>query len=136
MPALSEGSYYVEFAAIGDPLRAGLASTFPVTPLPENPNGSQYFSGAYVVGAGLQPETPFVLFGVRRCGSADIAGPGQSPAFDGELTADDIIAFINLFFASDPRADLAGPGQTQGPDGQFTADDIIVYIARFFAGCA
>jgi GH15 family glucan-1,4-alpha-glucosidase len=66
---------------------------------------------------------------------ADVAGPGQSIGGDGQFTADDIIVFINWFFANDARADIAGAGQTPVADGQFTADDIIVFINLFFAGC-
>jgi hypothetical protein len=69
------------------------------------------------------------------CGLSDVAGPGQSLGSDGQLTADDIIVFLNWFFASDARADVAGPGQNTTPDTQFTADDIIVFLNRFFAGC-
>jgi hypothetical protein len=65
--------------------------------------------------------------------NADIAGPGQSRVPDGAVTADDIIVFINMFFASDFRADISGPGQSRIPDGKFTADDIIVYFNCFFA---
>jgi hypothetical protein len=71
----------------------------------------------------------------QACGLSDIAGPGQSVGPDNTLTADDIIVFLNWFFASDARADVAGPGQSTTPDGQFTADDIIVFLNRFFAGC-
>jgi hypothetical protein len=69
------------------------------------------------------------------CGLSDIAGPGQSLGSDGSLTADDIIVFLNWFFAGDTRADVAGAGQSSVPDSQFTADDIIVFLNRFFAGC-
>lgn len=69
------------------------------------------------------------------CGESDIAGPGQSVGFDGELTADDIIVYLNGFFAGDPVADVAGPGQSTELDGDLTADDIIVFLNRFFAGC-
>jgi hypothetical protein len=72
---------------------------------------------------------------VIPCGQSDIAGPGQSLGFDGELTSDDIIVYLNFFFAGDPFADIAGPGQFPGFDGEFTADDIIVFLNRFFAGC-
>jgi hypothetical protein len=65
--------------------------------------------------------------------NADIAGPGQSRVPDGEITPDDIIVFINMFFAGDFRADISGPGQSRIPDGKFTADDIIVYFNCFFA---
>ncbi len=69
------------------------------------------------------------------CGPSDVAGPGQNVGPDGELTADDIIVFLNWFFAGDNRADVAGPGQSTSPDGEFTADDIIVFLNAFFAGC-
>ncbi len=77
----------------------------------------------------------FTPSGPTACGPSDIASPGQNIGADGELTADDIIVFINWFFASDSRADIAGPGQTVGADAEFTADDIILFINRFFAGC-
>jgi hypothetical protein len=72
----------------------------------------------------------------RACTPSDIAGPGQSIGSDGTLTADDIIVYLNWFFASDPRANVAGPGQnTAVIDADLTADDIIVFLNRFFAGC-
>ena len=72
---------------------------------------------------------------VCACGLSDVAGPGQSIGSDSTLTADDIIVYLNWFFAGDTRADVAGPGQSSVPDSQFTADDIIVFLNRFFAGC-
>jgi hypothetical protein len=67
----------------------------------------------------------------------DISRAGQQRGRDGELTADDIIVFVNAFFAGDHvLADISGPGQTTSPDGELTADDLIVFINRFFAGCA
>ncbi|MFO0490808.1 MAG: GC-type dockerin domain-anchored protein, partial [bacterium] len=75
------------------------------------------------------------VVGVAACGPSDLAGPGQSVGSDGTLTADDIIVFLNWFFAGDTRADVAGPGQSSTPDSQFTADDIIVFLNRFFVGC-
>ena len=78
---------------------------------------------------------PTLRLSARLC-FADVAGPGQSPSADGQFTADDIIVFLNGFFASQSDlADVAGPGQALGPDGQFTADDIIVFLNAFFAGC-
>jgi len=65
---------------------------------------------------------------------ADAAGPGQSVGADGQYTADDIIVYLNWFFASDPRADVSGPGQSPRVDQQLTADDIIVFLNAFFAG--
>jgi hypothetical protein len=69
------------------------------------------------------------------CGLSDVSGPGQAGSADGDLTADDIIVYLNGFFAGNPAADVAGPGQSAGADGDFTADDIIVFLNRFFAGC-
>ena len=71
-----------------------------------------------------------------RCGLADIAGPGPSEGADGELTADDVILFINRFTANDLSvSDIGGPGPSEGADGELTADDIILFINRFTAGC-
>jgi len=66
---------------------------------------------------------------------ADIAGAGQGTIPDGELTADDLIVFLNNYFNGNLRVDVAGPGQSQTPDGQLTADDIIVFNNYFFLGC-
>jgi hypothetical protein len=66
--------------------------------------------------------------------AADIAGAGQVPVPDGQFTADDIIVFINGFFAGNADvADFGGTGQTDGADGQLTADDIILFINAFFS---
>jgi hypothetical protein len=68
--------------------------------------------------------------------ASDIAGPGPTAGADGELTADDIILFINAFTANNLTiADIAGPGPSVGADGELTADDIILFITRFTAGC-
>nr|MCU0689437.1 hypothetical protein [Phycisphaerales bacterium] len=66
---------------------------------------------------------------------ADVAGANQSVGSDGQLTADDIIVFLNWYFSTDARADVAGANQSPGPDTQFTADDIIVFLGAYFAGC-
>ncbi len=82
----------------------------------------------------IPPRIRSSLFRRSWC-NADIAGPGQSVGPDGDLTADDIIVFLNYFFAGNLRADVAGPGQSTVVDGALTADDIIVYLNGFFAGC-
>ncbi|MGH7132936.1 MAG: beta strand repeat-containing protein [Phycisphaerales bacterium] len=67
---------------------------------------------------------------------ADVAALGGALTPDGQLTADDIIAFLNAFFAGNLAvADVAGLGGTPGPDGQLTPDDLIVFLDSFFAGC-
>jgi WD40 repeat protein len=47
---------------------------------------------------------------------------------DGELTFDDIQAFVALYNANDPRADF-------NSDGEWTFDDIQAFIAAYNAGC-
>jgi hypothetical protein len=74
------------------------------------------------------------LVRVRAC-PPDVAGPGPTVGRDGELTADDIIQFINWFTSGDGRADVAGPGPSRGSDGEFTADDIIQFVSDFTQGC-
>lgn len=101
---------------------------------------------AFPVGAGgvLQsklvsgdPEVqPFAFyFRLGGCNPADVGGANQSPDGDGQLTADDIIVFLNWYFANDMRADFAGPNQSTTPDQQLTADDIIVFLNFYFAQC-
>jgi hypothetical protein len=76
----------------------------------------------------------YVPEALRKC-EVDLASPGDPTRPDGELTADDIIAFINAFTAgANAVADFAGPLGAR-PDGELTADDVIRYIGRFTAGC-
>jgi hypothetical protein len=69
------------------------------------------------------------------CGPSDIAQPGPTVGFDGEVTADDVILFVSWFTSGDARADIARPGPTAGGDGEFTADDVILFVSRFTLGC-
>ncbi len=66
---------------------------------------------------------------------ADVVSLGGGGSCDGQLTADDIVAFLGAFFANQPLADVAGLGGNPTPDGLFTADDIVVFLAAVFAGC-
>jgi hypothetical protein len=66
---------------------------------------------------------------------ADLAGAGGTIGADGQLTVDDLIAFLSAFFASNPVADLAGLGGSQGADGLFTPDDLLMFLGTFFSGC-
>ncbi len=71
-----------------------------------------------------------------RAGASDIAGAGGVVGPDGELTADDIIRFINAFTVNNMSvADITGPATPGTPDGELTADDIILFISRFITGC-
>ncbi len=131
--------YRVYRSATGNRASATLISTQTGTSLTDTastPAGATYWVETNQAG---RPNTviggPLVAAARPACGLSDVAGPGQSVGPDNTLTADDIIVFLNWFFASDTRADVAGPGQSTTADGQFTADDIIVFLNRFFAGC-
>ena len=70
------------------------------------------------------------------CNIADVASLGGQAAPDGMLTADDVITFLNAFFAVNLAvADVAALGGQHAPDGVLTVDDIIEFLAAFFAGC-
>ena len=67
---------------------------------------------------------------------ADVAGLGGSQGCDGQNSADDIVFYLDRFFASDVAvADLVSLGGGGTPDGQVTPDDLIAFLAAFFAGC-
>lgn len=67
---------------------------------------------------------------------ADVASLGGAPGADGQLTADDVVAFLSAFFAGDLwLADVASLGGGAGGDGQLTADDVVAFLSAFFAGC-
>jgi subtilisin-like proprotein convertase family protein len=75
------------------------------------------------------------VYGNRRC-VADVTGIGGPPfPPDGQLTIDDIIAFVNAFSAGEPFADVARIGPAIGPDAQLTVDDIILFINAYSDGC-
>ncbi len=79
------------------------------------------------------------------CNRADITDIGDTGAGpDGQLTVDDVIAFINTFSdgidcpgtAPCNRADITDIGDTgAGADGELTVDDIIAYFNSFSDGC-
>ena len=101
------------------------------------------FTGTWTVDSGMGPDNPTftmqsTLTGrrVTRCGRADIAALGGFALPDGQLTADDIIVFLDAYFRNIfVVADLASLGGVAGPDGRLTADDVIEFLAAFFAGC-
>ena len=71
------------------------------------------------------------------CNLADVTQLGGSGLPDGYLTVDDIIVYLNAFFAGNLAiADVAALGGAPGADGQLTVDDVIVFLAAFFEGCA
>jgi hypothetical protein len=67
---------------------------------------------------------------------ADIATLGGNIGPDGQLTVDDLIAFLGAFFSDNQAlADIATLGGGIGADGQLTVDDLILFLGEFFTGC-
>ncbi len=113
----------------------------PVAPTSVNASiGAVTVDGALAVGAGVT--TTIEVFGRSLADVTDIGDTGAGP--DGQLTVDDIIAFVNTFSdgincpGSAPcnLADVTGiGGLPSGPDGQLTVDDIIEFVNAFSDGC-
>lgn len=71
------------------------------------------------------------------CNLADVGSLGGAASPDGQLSADDVIVYLDAFFAGNLGvADIASLGGAAGPDGQLTADDLILFLSSFFDGCA
>ncbi|MGH7131017.1 MAG: GC-type dockerin domain-anchored protein [Phycisphaerales bacterium] len=67
---------------------------------------------------------------------ADVAGLGGAPGCDGQNSVDDIVFYLDRFFAGDLAvADLVALGGGGNPDGQVTTDDLIAFLSAFFTGC-
>ncbi|MGH7132611.1 MAG: DUF7453 family protein [Phycisphaerales bacterium] len=70
------------------------------------------------------------------CNVADVAGLGGAMGPDGQNTPDDLIAFLDAFFAGNLAiADIAGLGGSPTSDGQLTVDDLIRFLDQFFSPC-
>lgn len=68
---------------------------------------------------------------------ADVAGLGNSPGCDGQVTVDDIVYFLSQFFANTIAvADIVGVGGVGPPEGAVTVDDLVAFLNSFFTGCA
>lgn len=73
---------------------------------------------------------PKCLADIRPLGGSALCGA------DGQVTADDLVAYLSAFFAGNTAvADVASLGGALAPDGRITADDLIAYLGAFFAGC-
>jgi hypothetical protein len=66
---------------------------------------------------------------------ADVDDGSGTGTRDGGVTIEDLIFFIDLIAAGDPRADLDDGSATGTPDGGVTIDDTIYFLARFAGGC-
>jgi hypothetical protein len=77
-----------------------------------------YFDG---IGCGAGYEQYWLSLSGRAvvvpCGQSDFAGPGQSLGFDGELTADDIIVYLNAFLPATSSRTLPGLGSPPASTG-------------------
>jgi|GEM_PF-3441052 len=136
---VSNATTTTTIASIGQSITTDLGPTT-FTGFLQNPRINE--RGDVVFGATLAAggRGIFLARAPLACGPSDIASAGPTAGPDGELTADDIILFINAFTSGNPAiADVAGPGPVAGPDGELTADDIILFINRFtqnsVAGC-
>lgn len=72
---------------------------------------------------------------VNTCCPADLGIQSGIAGSDGVLNNNDFIAFIDLYFAGDPRADRGRQGGLPGADAAFDNNDFVVYINEYFAGC-
>lgn len=69
----------------------------------------------------------------RPASLADICGTGGSDTGpDGQVTVDDLIAFVVAATSDDPIADLvAADGADSGPDWKVTVDDVLAFIEAY-----
>lgn len=66
----------------------------------------------------------------------DVAGVGGTLGADGQLTPDDLLAFLTAFFNNNLAvADIAILGGSPGHDNLLTPDDVVLYLSKFFEGC-
>lgn len=72
----------------------------------------------------------------NKCNAADVASLGGNLVPDGQLTADDIVAYLSEFFSGNLAiADIASLGGNPGADGQITPDDLVYFLSKFFSPC-
>lgn len=72
-----------------------------------------------------------------QCNPADVAGLGAAIGSDGLVTVDDLVVFLQVFFAGNAAiADLIGLGGGGAPpDGAVTVDDLVYFLTKFFSSC-
>ncbi|MFT3687113.1 MAG: GC-type dockerin domain-anchored protein [Phycisphaerales bacterium] len=66
------------------------------------------------------------------CGFSDVGHQGGMPGGDSHLDNNDFIAFVSLYFESNPAADVGVSGGFAGHDGLFDNNDFVVFVAQFF----
>lgn len=65
---------------------------------------------------------------------ADVVQVGGAWPPDGQLTLDDILAFVNAYVDEEALADLVSVGGALPPDGQRTLDDILAFVDAYVGG--
>lgn len=113
------------------PGATGAELSFPI--VTEASLGSYY---CIVTGACGAVESEHASLYILCTNKADVAGPGQLPGCDTRITVDDLVYFLQQFFAGNPAvADLVALGNPFARDGIVTVDDLVYFLSQFFAGC-
>ncbi|MGH7132680.1 MAG: GC-type dockerin domain-anchored protein [Phycisphaerales bacterium] len=107
-------------------LSSGISGNFTSESLPTIVDARRYFIR----------KTPGRWTVVTTC-VADVASLGAADfTRDGQLTADDIVGYLNAFFCNNLAvADISALGGNPIPDGQITPDDLILFLNLFFNNC-
>jgi hypothetical protein len=150
-PARAVGLIFIDVELAATPAACSLASSPATVQLTSaNGNGTRQFLGlaapagstlaSVTVSVGSQSLADAVFLDnleilPAACSLADVASLGGALTPDGQVTADDLVAFLRGFFMQTAPGDVATVGGAATPDGQYTADDVVVYIQLFFAGC-
>lgn len=127
---MTERNGYVYLAAGNHPLRVEFFE--------KTGGGGLIVSVVGPTGSGLETKAPIATTSLLRrvpC-PADVATIGGATTPDFQVTADDLVAFLDAFFANNNAvADITGPGGSGGADGAITVDDLVAYLSRFFTPC-
>lgn len=92
--------------------------------------------GIGLAGQPIAQDLPFQLIGdLIPTSIADIAGVGDARHQDGQVDAEDLIAFQLAFFNGDPLADFVGQGvDNSQPDGTVGESDLAAFLEAYARG--
>jgi len=120
----------------GVPLAAGGATTISpdgrfltISPLASEDAGIYHAT----IPTGMTYETNHVGL-VLYC-AADVDDGTATGTPDGGVTIDDLLYYLDLYAAGNPRADIDDGTGTGTPDGGVGIEDLLFYLARYNAGC-
>jgi len=71
----------------------------------------------------------------RLCCVADVDDGTGAGVPDGGVTIDDLLYYLAIFEAGDPRSDVDDGSSSGVPDGGVTIDDLLYFLLRFESGC-